>query len=190
MTGPTVRLFVAINFPEDIRLGLHAAMEPVRAAAPEIRWVDAPRIHLTLKFLGEHPADAVPPLLDLLSRVAGLYDPVPLELGGLNAFPNLRQPRVVWLGVKADPKLELLQHDLETGCAALGYPVEGRAYRPHVTLGRVRDRAADPARIAATARGIRYEATVNAETLDLMVSEHVDRAPRYRIVGSAPLHRE
>jgi 2'-5' RNA ligase len=143
-----------------------------------------------MKFLGEHPETAVPPLLEMLARIASGYDPIPMELGGLNAFPNLRQPRVVWLGVKADPKLELLHHDVETACAELGHPVEGRAYRPHVTLGRVRERLPNPARIATAARGIMYEAAVSAETIDLMVSEHVDRAPRYRVVGSAALDRE
>jgi 2'-5' RNA ligase len=165
-------------------------MAPLRAVAPEVRWVDAPRIHLTVKFLGEQSESAIPPLLDALARTGTVYDPIPMELGGLNAFPNLRQPRVVWLGVKADPKLELLHHDLETACAALGHPVEGRAFRPHVTLGRVHARAPDAASMAATARGIAYEATLNAEALDLMVSEHVDGAPRYRVVGSAPLGRQ
>lgn len=186
----TVRLFIAINFPADVRAALHTAMQPLRTVAPEIRWVDEPRIHLTMKFLGEHPDDAVAPLVGALEMVAGGYDPIVLELGGLNAFPNLRQPRVVWLGVNADPKLELLHHDVETACAALGHSVEGRAYRPHVTLGRVRDRARDPARIAGTARGISWRAVASADALDLMVSEHVNGAPRYRVVGSAPLHRQ
>jgi RNA 2',3'-cyclic 3'-phosphodiesterase len=185
-----VRLFIAINFPEDLRSALHAAMAPLRLAAPEVRWVDAPRIHLTMKFLGEHPESAVAPLVSALEHIGVQYDPIPLELGGLNAFPNLRQPRVVWLGVRADPKLELLHHDVEHACAALGYPVEGRAFRPHVTLGRVRERAAHPARIAAAARGITHEASSTAEALDLMVSEHVSGAPAYRVVGSAPLDRE
>lgn len=190
MSRLTVRLFIAINFPDDVRSALHAAMEPLRAVAPEIRWVDAPRVHLTMKFLGEHPESVVTPLVATLTGIASRYDPISLELGGLNAFPNLRQPRVVWLGVTADPKLELLHHEVEAACAELGHPVEGRAYRPHVTLGRARERVIDPARIAAVARGIVYEAALNAEALDLMVSEQVDRTPRYRVVGSAPLHRE
>lgn len=185
-----MRLFIAINFPDDVRSALYAATAPLRAAAPDVRWVDAPRIHLTMKFLGEHPESAVPPLVEMLAGIASRYNPISLELGGLNAFPNLRRPRVVWLGVKADPKLELVHHDVESACAALGHPIEGRAYRPHVTLGRVRDRPVDPTRIAAAARGIVYEATVQAEALDLMVSEHIDGAPRYGVVGSAPLDRE
>ena len=185
-----MRLFIAVNFPDDIRTALYDAMAPLRSAAQDVRWVPADRIHLTVKFLGEHPETAVTPLLDALDRVARMYDPILMELGGLNAFPNLRRPRVVWLGVRADPKLELLHHDVETACAHLGHPVEGRPYRAHATLGRVRDRLSNPARLAAAARGIVHEATMTAEALDLMVSEHVDGMPRYRVVGSAALSRE
>lgn len=190
MTPQTVRLFIAINFPDDLRSALHAAMDPLRVAAPDLRWVDASRIHLTVKFLGDHPEEAVVPLITSLSRVASRYEPIPLALRGLNAFPNLRRPRVVWLGVSADPKLELLHHDVEAACAALGHPLVGRTYRPHVTLGRVRERALDPAGLAAAARGIAYEGALDAEALDLMVSEHAGGVPGYRVVGSAALSRE
>jgi len=186
----TLRLFIAINFPDELRAALHAAMEPLRAAGPDVRWVDAPRIHLTVKFLGEHPDGAVAPLVTSLTRIAAGYEPIPLALRGLNAFPNLRRPRVVWLGVSADPKLELLHHDVEAACAELGHPLVGRTYRPHVTLGRVRERALDPAALAVAARGITYEGALDAEALDLMVSEHAGGAPGYRVVGSAALSRE
>jgi 2'-5' RNA ligase len=185
-----VRLFIAINFPDEVRLAIHVATEPLRVAAPEIRWVDVPRIHLTMKFLGEHPETAIAPLAAALAAVASRYDPIGVELGGLNAFPNLRQPRVVWLGVKADPKLELLHHDVESACAALGHPVDARAYRPHVTLGRVKEWPLDPVRIAAAARAIDFEAALNVDALDLMVSEQADGRPSYRLVGSATLGRE
>ncbi len=185
-----MRLFIAVNFPGEMRLAIYAAMEPLRLAAPEIRWMDAPRIHLTMKFLGEHAEGAIAPLSSALADVAARYDPVSVELGGLNAFPNLQQPRVVWLGVKADPKLELLHHDVEGACAALGHAVEARAYRPHVTLGRVKEWPLDPARIAVAARSIRFEAAATVDALDLMVSESVDGRPVYRVVGSAALGRE
>ena len=185
-----MRLFIAINFPEDVRAAIDTAMAPLRAAEPGVRWVPAERIHLTVKFLGEQPETAVGPLLAALERVGRRFAPIPMELGGLNAFPNLRAPRVVWLGVRADPKLELLHHEVETASAELGYPLEGRAYRAHVTLGRVRDRVADARRLALVARGIAHESYALAETVDLMVSEHADGSPRYRVVGSAALSRE
>jgi 2'-5' RNA ligase len=185
----TVRLFVAINFPDELKAALHAALESLRRAAPEVRWADQDRMHLTIKFLGEQPPSAVDPLLGALREVASRYGPISLELRGLNAFPNLRRPRVVWLGMTADPKLELLQHDVETACAGLGHPIEGRAFRPHVTLGRVKDASVDAGRLAAAARGVDFEGYATAEAIDLMVSEHTGGAPVYRVVGSVPLSR-
>ena len=184
-----MRLFIAINFPDALRDSLHAAMEPLRAAGPAARWVDRDRLHLTVKFLGDQPETAVAPLLRALEEVAARYDPIPLEVRGLGAFPNLRAPRVVWVGVHADPKLELLQHDIERACELLGHEVEGRAYRPHVTVGRVEPREIDAARLAAAARTVDFRADAMAESVDLMVSETVDRRPRYRVVGSAALSR-
>ena len=184
-----MRLFLAINFPDILRESLHSAIEPLRLAAPGARWVDRDRIHLTIKFLGEQPERAVGGLVTALEKVASRYDPIPLDIGGLNAFPNLRAPRVVWVGVRADPKLELLQHDIERACEALGHEVEGRAYRPHVTVGRVDPREISAARLAAAARSVDFRADVMAESVDLMVSETVDRRPRYRAVGSATLSR-
>ena len=185
-----MRLFIAINFPEQLRESLHAAMEPLRTAAPQVRWVDPDRIHMTMKFLGEQPEGAVAAILGGLRTVASRYDPIPLEIGGLNAFPNLRAPRVVWMGVQADPKLELLQHDVERACAELGHDIDARAFRPHVTLGRAEPRTIDASRLAAAARVTAFDASATADSIDLMVSETVDRRPRYRVVGSAALSRE
>ena len=184
-----VRLFIAINFPEEIRSALHEALEPARRAAPEVRWTDPSRLHLTLKFLGECPEAAVDPLVGAMGTVVPRYDPVDLELGGLGAFPNLRRPRIVWLGMRADPKLELIHHDLEVACAALGYDIDGRAFRPHVTLGRAGDRRIDAGALAAAARTVRYRETTIAGSLDLMVSEQTRDRPRYRLLAGAPLGR-
>ena len=184
-----MRLFIAINFADTLRESLHAALAPLRAAAPAARWVDADRLHLTVKFLGEQPEAATGPLLGALAEVSARYDPIPLDVGGLNAFPNLRAPRVVWAGVRADPKLELLQHDIERACEALGHEVEGRAYRPHVTVARVDPREISATRLAAAARAVEFRADTLAQSVDLMVSETVDRRSRYRVVGSAALSR-
>ena len=184
-----VRLFIAINLPEEIRSALHVAIEPARRASPTIRWTDPSRLHLTLKFLGACPATAVDPLIEALRHVGSRNDPVDLELGGLGAFPNLRRPRIVWLGMRADPRLELIHHDIEVACAALGYDIEGRAFRPHVTLGRAGDRPVDAEALAAAARSVRYRETAVAASVDLMVSEQTRDGPRYRRLAAAPLGR-
>jgi 2'-5' RNA ligase len=185
-----VRLFLAINLEPDLRAAVHAAAEPLRAAAPELAWLDAPRLHLTLKFLGEQPADAVPGLAAAMDGVGPRFAAIETSLGEFGAFPNFRRPQVVWIGMDADPRLELLHHDVEVACDALGYPVEGRAFRPHVTLARVRHR---PAR--ETLRGLAREArragrrrfAVTVRSIDLMRSTLRPEGAAYALLHSSPL---
>lgn len=190
-----MRLFIAINLPDDERRAIARATAPLRDAAPSVGWVDESRLHLTLKFIGERPPDAVGPLAASLRRVAAVHSPIALELGGLGAFPSKRRPRVIWLGIAADPKLELLHHDVEEACAALGYEVEGRAFRPHLTLGRVRERArgrerldeAAAAALARSAREVQERWTTDVSTVDLMESVLGQEGPRYSLLDAAPL---
>ena len=191
-----MRLFLALNFPAGLQRAIFDGTAPLRAAAPGLAWVAEPRLHLTLKFIGEQPDDAVAPLARALDGVGAAHGPVTMSLGGLGAFPNQRRPRVVWLGVAPDPKLELLHHDVETACAALGYEVEGRAFRPHVTLARVRpgrrsgggepDAAAARA-LADAAREVQFRGSAVVETLDLMRSELGAGGSRYTLLHAAPL---
>jgi 2'-5' RNA ligase len=190
-----VRLFVALNLPADVRRAIADATAPRRAAAPSLAWTEEARLHLTLKFIGERPAEAREPLAAALRAVAARHAPLALELGGLGAFPNRRRPRVVWLGVAPDPKLELLHHDVEVACAALGYEVEGRAFRPHLTLARVRaPRGADAGIAAETAAGLAAAAgelrerwTAGVSSVDLMRSELASSGSRYTLLDAAPL---
>ena len=161
----------------------------MRQAAPRLAWVAEDRLHLTIEFLGEQPEDAVPALQAALADVARGHAPVRLSLRALGAFPNLRAPRIVWLGVEPDPKLELLQHDLVRACAELGYERDARAFRPHITLGRARTPLkADAARALATAaRAVDYSDAVEATTVDLMESRLLPAGARYSVVAAIPL---
>src|SRR5690348_12646571 len=137
-TQTIVRFFIAINLPDDERRAIRDATAGMRGAAPDVSWTTEYHLHLTLKFLGDVPEDGVAPLRDALHAIATSHRVPRLELGDIGAFPNLRAPRIVWLGIAQDGRLELLQHDIESACEALGYEVEGRPFRPHITLGRVR----------------------------------------------------
>ncbi|HET7458090.1 MAG TPA: RNA 2',3'-cyclic phosphodiesterase [Gemmatimonadaceae bacterium] len=191
-----MRLFLAINLPAPLRRAIFDATAPLRAAAPSLAWVAEPNLHLTLKFFGERPESEATSLARALDAVASGHAPVTLALGGLGAFPNQRRPRVVWLGIAPDPKLELLHHDVEAACAALGYELEGRAFRPHLTLARVRPArggaerpGADAAAraLAGAAREVRFRETAVVETLDLMRSELAAGGSRYTVLHAAPL---
>lgn len=150
-----VRVFVALNLPQDAKNVLSQAMQQLQEELPDgIRWVRPDGIHLTLKFLGDVDAGQVEPVLSAMGRVASLdeHSPFDLELTRLGMFPNAREPRVLWAGVGGDiPALTMLQESVDEAISGLGFPPERRPFRPHLTLGRVRDQAtaADRARIGA-----------------------------------------
>jgi len=190
MRRATVRLFIAINLPADVRQRIHEATATLRDAAPDVAWTPPERLHLTLKFLGERPESEVARLESMLRRVGGHHATLPLTIEGGGAFPTLARPRVIWAGVAAEPRLELLHHDIEAACAELGYDVEGRPFRPHLTLGRARggvEPAAARVAISRAARRIELREEVDVETVDLMRSDPGPAGPRYARVAAAAL---
>jgi len=136
-----LRCFVAIELEDDIREAIRRtqALLKVAQAGKYGRWVRPEGIHLTLKFLGDVPENRVELIADAIRKAATDLAPFPLFFGKLGCFPNLRAPRVTWVGVD-DPSGDLrrLQRDVETNLSDLGYPPEKRAFHPHLTLARTR----------------------------------------------------
>lgn len=184
-----MRLFAAINLDDRARQAVHEAAAPLRKAIPDLGWVPAERLHLTVKFLGERTAQDVPPLAAALDAVAVAHTTFVLPLRGAGAFPNFRKPRVVWAGVEPEPRLELLQHDVESRCATLGYELEGRPFRPHLTLARVKGPVPDGAlrALAESVRLMTFEDEVDVVSIDLMHSTLSSSGPRYERLHGARL---
>lgn len=188
-SSPRLRLFLAINLPPSERSAIRAATKTMRAAAPAISWVGEERLHLTLKFLGEQAENTVTLLRDRMRDLTAALRPMTLMLGGLGAFPNLLNPRVVWMGVGQEPRLELMHHDIESACASLGVAVDGRAFRPHLTLGRAKQPVSREAAVALrnAARATDYQGTIEVSTVDLMQSTLSPAGSRYAVLYAAPL---
>lgn len=173
-----------------MRHRIHEATAPLREAAPDVAWTPPERLHLTLKFLGERPEAELPRLEAALQRVGERHAALPLTIEGGGAFPSLARPRVIWAGVAAEPRLELLHHDIEAKCVELGYEVEGRPFRPHLTLGRARS-GVEPASarvaISREARRIELREELDVESVDLMRSDPGPAGLRYSRVAAAAL---
>ena len=167
-----MRLFLAINLDPAIRREIVDATAPLRAAAPSLNWVDETRLHLTLKFLGEQAEDVVPKMGAAMDEVAARHRRFAMSVSGVGAFPNFRRARVVWIGAEREPRLELLHHDVEVACQDLGFELEGRAFRPHLTLARVRDRtdANELRRLSRASTRIEFDGESAVESIDLMLS--------------------
>jgi 2'-5' RNA ligase len=138
-----LRLFVAIELSEDVCQALGALQQELRnRGLDRLRWVRPEGIHLTLKFLGETPIDRLPAIKAALAPAVEGVPPHELFLGRLGTFGG-RNPRVVWVSIEGDVgPLKRLHDQVETAMEEIGFPPEGRDFRPHLTLGRVRPEGA------------------------------------------------
>ena len=184
-----MRLFVALNLPKEERKRIHGACAELRERDLPVRWVRAEHYHVTLKFLGKVSAERVPEIEDVLRRIGLENQPFEVELAGFGAFPTIRRPRVLWLGVQASPRLRCIKQDLEWGLAEHGFERESRAFHPHVTLGRARERSAAGAfrGIDELVKGMAYSSRVPFESVDLMRSKLSVEGPEYSVVSSNDL---
>ena len=140
-----MRTFIAIDLDEGIRRRLVDVQERLRGVAPRVRWVRPEGLHVTLKFLGEIDEEMVEPVTAVVAEAAEGIAPFQVRVAGLGAFPPRGAPRVLWAGVD-DPagQLATIHRRIDRGLAPLGFERERRRFHPHVTLGRAKDRRADP----------------------------------------------
>jgi RNA 2',3'-cyclic 3'-phosphodiesterase len=134
-----MRLFAAVPLPEPARSEVTGLLGRLRQQELPVRWVRDEGLHLTLKFFGDVAPERLEVIQEAIRMASQGSAPLPMRLDDLGAFPSPSRPRVLWLGLEAPPALELLQDRLERRCEAIGFPPEGVPFRPHLTLGRVRE---------------------------------------------------
>ena len=130
-----MRLFIAIEIPQSVRSTFASLLKDFSAIAPQVKWVRAENLHVTLKFLGETQSAKLGPLQNALSAVRSA-DPVNLEFRGLGFFPHEKRPRVFWAGMEASANLKALAGEIDLAAHSLGFPLEERPFTPHLTLAR------------------------------------------------------
>lgn len=142
------RTFVAVELPEDLRHRLS-----LRAEAMAGEWTDgglrpaaADTIHLTLRFLGDTEEEMLPALTAGLDKIAAGLTPFHIATDQIGGFPNLRRPRVVWVGLTdAGGHVPKLNRQIEELAQSHGWePEQRKRFTPHLTLGRVRQKSRPP----------------------------------------------
>ena len=184
-----MRLFVALNLPKKERDRIYRKARALRDLELPIRWVEPEHYHLTLKFLGELHPDRVGRTQEILARVGTGAQGFEARLGGFGAFPTMRRPRVLWIGVEPSPALRCLKQDLEWALAECGFERETRAFHPHVTLGRsTQEGGAGLLRgLETVMAGLTHDGGFRVRSLDLMESQLSKQGPRYTILRSIHL---
>ena len=136
-----VRAFVAVHLPAPIQEKLQATQKDLENAIPEdaVRWAPFEQLHLTLEFLGNVTIESLSELKNALQGAAASHRALELSCEAVGAFASVRNPRVIWAGINGDlDALLALQGDVRKAVQPWVAKEETRAYRPHVTLGRVR----------------------------------------------------
>jgi len=188
----TVRTFIAIEMPPEVRDYLDRCQERLRGTGGNVRWLRTDLIHLTLVFLGEVAVEQLDALAAAVEQAVAGFRPFAPRAGGAGQFPPRGRPRVIWIGIdEPTGSLLRLQKAVADATAPFAEKVENRAYRPHLTLGRVRG-GRDLHRLSASvaemagARGPEFD----AEEILVMQSTLSPQGPTYsplsrvRLVGA------
>jgi 2'-5' RNA ligase len=139
-----IRVFVALELAEDVRRRIGELVSRLRPRMPEVRWVRPDGLHLTLRFLGDATAEQVEGVGAALEGAAAACPVSEAAIRGLGVFPDRGQPRILWLGLEVAPSVMALQLACERAAVEAGFAPERRAFKPHLTLGRWRERARRP----------------------------------------------
>jgi 2'-5' RNA ligase len=184
-----VRSFVAILLNDEVRSAVAAEIARLRPLAPRVGWVAAPNLHLTLKFLGEQPPDALEQVKDGLTEAVTGAILFSLRFQGLGAFPGMARPRVLWVGVaEGGQAAQALQARVEAALGRRGFPREDRPFSPHLTVGRVREPRGLAGLQEAMARDARMDfGGLEVRGLSLMRSDFSPAGSRYTELANFPL---
>jgi RNA 2',3'-cyclic 3'-phosphodiesterase len=135
------RIFCAVELPDSVRAQLQEHCRQLREAVPDVTasWTRVENIHLTLKFFGNVAIERIPKISAAVERAIKKFPAFEISIGKTGVFPKPSRAQVLWIGVN-DPsgKLSELQRQLETECAKEKFEKEDRAYRPHLTIARLR----------------------------------------------------
>ena len=132
-----IRSFIALEIAPPIRAKIAAAAGQLAPQLPGVRWVNHENYHLTLKFLGDIDESRVGGIGASLARGLRLFPRCTINAKGLGVFPDLRQPRILWVGFDG-PELIRLATVIEECLGPLGFVREERGFQPHLTIGRWR----------------------------------------------------
>lgn len=174
-----VRLFIAFLLPESLKARLGDLISELKPLASGIKWVNPTNLHLTLKFIGEVPEEAVLSIGDALSsavREKAKYEVRVKECGG---FPNLRNPRVLWVGLSGINRDFKIASEIDKHLLPLGIAKEKKPFSPHLTIGRIK-KPGDISRLSGYIENLNFDAgTVILNKVALVKSTLTPAGPIY-----------
>jgi 2'-5' RNA ligase len=134
----SIRSFISINLHDDLKTKIDGIVKLFKETGADVRWVKTENLHLTLKFLGNIDSDKVDAISSRIRNIADRYDDFSFTLVGTGTFPDLRRPRIIWIGIKDHDNFLKIAKEVERAMEQEGFDKEKRPFSPHITVGRVR----------------------------------------------------
>ncbi|HEX7065913.1 MAG TPA: RNA 2',3'-cyclic phosphodiesterase [Bacillales bacterium] len=186
MSDPKAHYFLAVPLPNPVRELLRRQAEALSDKLPYKQWPHPQDYHITLAFLGEAGFRTINELKQTVAPAVEECDPFTVTLNGLGTFGKKEQPRVLWAGVSADQGLYDLQNEVDKVCRSVGFELDKRPYKPHITLAK---------KWTGKETLNRKELEVDLETASWQVDNivlyqiHLRRVPKYQPLKFFTLHR-
>jgi len=133
-----IRAFLAVEPSPEIHRKLVDLKTLLASTGAAVRWVQDGGLHATVKFLGPVAPEALDRLQKAVAPIGHQQEPFAVDIRNLGVFPNLRRPRVLWIGMHAE-QLTPLAKEIDKAAATAGFAPESQQFRPHITLGRVKN---------------------------------------------------
>lgn len=189
-----MRLFWAVNLPPHLKAALANIQGLLKKTNIDVKWVEENNFHLTVQFLGEVEPSLVTYIITVVEKALEEVEITPFSilLKGVGFFPDQTRPRVLWVGVEGEvDKLVSLQKQVCQAMSPLGFPLDKKAFSPHLTIARFRSsreinellRKIKQLRLAESLVG-----EIKVNSLELMQSELSRQGPMYSVITSIPLH--
>lgn len=181
----TIRTFIAIEIPEAIRQKIAAITSPLAALPDRMTLVKPQKLHLSLRFLGEVNITRLEKIKSAIRKAAKTR----IDFTDIGVFPGTKRPRVIWLGIgDATGQLDNLHKELQENLTVCGFAPEKRAFKPHLTLGRIRE-LKDSEQLISTLRSLSIPKLepLQVTHLSLMQSQLHPQGPIYTELDRANL---
>jgi RNA 2',3'-cyclic 3'-phosphodiesterase len=184
MANEMWRLFWAIEIPESNKKEIADIIQKLeKYDEMSVKWVDSLGIHITIKFLGDTEPDFVNDMTKQIRKTVSGIKPFTFKLEGFGCFPRIKDPKVIWIGVKDSiDQFQSLAKSIDGVSAKFGFAPENKKFTPHLTIGRVKMRLKKPDLTDQLQKLTYSSSTITANEIILMRSHLLPQGAKYEPV--------
>lgn len=184
-----IRAFIAIELDDRVKRELGLMQKRLAKTNPDITWVAAKAMHLTLKFLGDMSPAHLEAVETAMDRTAAAFAPFHINIGELGAFPSKKDPKILWAGItKRVSVLNDMAEHLKQGLEGLPVQQADQGFMAHITLGRLKGSAGvSPLPSLLDTLTLPSGISQKVTGITLFRSELLPKGPVYHLLHNAPL---